>query len=417
MRRDHFENWYKEQFEGLSEEPPHHVWENIDARLDTEMVWNKINSSLDRKEQNKRRYVTLFVFVAVLGLTLFLTYTPGKVRQLASSGNLPGELNGTDPLVASSRLAATPETSGVTINSGNTNGTEYIELANKTSDGNSLIAGQQTTTGNDAINAGLFHIAQEAPRAFVAGGTDKNYAHEFLHFPSIPRVMPGAVHGLMTGDLEITPDTIQSRSRFVVGASCVGSFSGLVNAQLVNSFKKRSTNSASILPDASGEIFGEGIFKDQYGIGVFACWSSDVHQTYKSYYEGEFMSDELRLKQFKAGIYSSWYFDRDKKNGFGPENCLYAGITGNFISEKLYSGKEDECYNPEYLKDFYPGVVVGIRKYKMITPGFYLHGSASAEAGLFNIYAGQPGIPKQFYTTHIVTFSASLGISYRFTTK
>jgi len=417
MSQNNFENWYRNNFKGLSEEPPESVWENVSAQLDTDKVWNNINSELNRKENRKRRFAILFVFFLLAGLGWLVLDPINNIspNDLVNETENSGHDKNTQPesFTKDNSEAAEKNSSGDEKTSSVATG------AVVTQEDHSVVVtlNPSETPKNSPVNREktVTAIHQDEP-AFVTSGSKP----VFLFFPSVNSLLTVSgkqpIHELsqlyLSNPSDSTPK--ENRNYLATGVSAVGSYSGLINPQSVHALTKNTTNSVSFLPDLAMETFAEAIIHGRFGIGGFACWPGSVQQVYHGYHEGQYTSNELRVVIFKTGIYSSWYFDNRKNHEGGPQGCLTAGVTGNFITRKSYSGTSGEYYDPKNLVAFYPGFVVGARKYKAIFPGWYIHGGINIEGSITNVYAGEPGVPRDFFRTHVVTIAGSAGISYRF---
>lgn len=414
MKRDKFDIWYKDQLDGLGQEPPEKVWENISNHLDTEKVWDNINSSLDRKERRKKRIVVLFALLMLIGAASLIT------TQFWSVPETPILVDHQENYVDGPNDEITALDKGTDPNENNIHSVDESTTQNNIIADDSIVAPDVRDRGEFVapVKPSVDHVSS------LNNGSDPQnnsvaVLRVFPNFPSIPGKFQsfhsGSERELSLVDQIVCPDTVahQRPSYFVAGASAIGSFSGLINNQSINSLKKNTTSSVGFLPDVSGQVYTEFIVHGKSGIGGFAWWSSSVHQVYRIYHEGEVMSNELNLGIFKAGIYTSWYFDYKKNRAFGPENCLIAGITGNFITRKSYSGSEGEYYNPKNLHEFYPGIILGFKKYQPLFPGLYLHAGMNLEGSITNVFTGESGVPKDFFRTHVVSASVALGLSYR----
>lgn len=422
MPRDNFNNWYKSHFDKLSDAPPEKVWENVSAQLDTDKVWTSISHLLDRKERRRKRGVVLIILFFLLASGYFVIdnyseRTPTKAfshnlkEGSTSKTGMNGETEKSE--IRNPGTANTKETFNITTidlqsRYGNQGGGEIADHPSPVEATPPDVFGAETVTRNNVTPNYVVETSRE---------------DDSIQFPSVasipvrlPLLNDTKIGHLNLEMIEIPADTITAprTTFFTTGISCVGSYSGLIDQHYIRSLKKKTTNSVSIAPDISGEVFAEKISRNNFGIGGFACFNSAINQTYHGYYEGQFLSNEIRMKTFKAGAYFAWYWDRKINKPFGPENCFVAGITGNVITSKYYSGRDGESYNPKNMVTYYPGVMVGAKKYKLVFPGFFIHAGINVEASITNVYNGEPGIPKDFFRTHIVTSSVTAGISYRF---
>lgn len=69
MSKDNFNEWYKNSFEQLREEPPADVWENIQSELDVQEVWDRV----DRRLTLFDRYAAARRWSYGIATTLLLT--------------------------------------------------------------------------------------------------------------------------------------------------------------------------------------------------------------------------------------------------------------------------------------------------------------------------------------------------------
>lgn len=424
MQKDDFNNWYKDQLDSLNAEPPDRVWENISGQLDTDKVWTSISKTLDRKDRRRKHRGVVLVLFLLFGSAYIVLHNYGRITPDNTGNNLHDNSSPVEQrtLPDNEKSAVTDNQIPVTANnSGN---------AINTNSGSLLPASDDRTIADQTVPAQLMSEPNnrqlrvspqnQEPSVNDATGSLGSRDYEFNPIASVPIKLPVAHNQesqlLRLELLEIPFDTATTprATFFTTGISCVGSFSGLIDQHYIRSLKKNTTNSVSIAPDISGELFAEKITRNNFGFGGFINFNSTIAQTYHGYYEGQFLNNVVRLQTFRAGAYFAWYWDRKTTSAFGPENCLVAGLTGNLITRKYYYGIAGEYYNPENLVNIYPGVMLGLRKYKSVLPGLFVHAGFNCEISLTNVYGGEPGIPKDFFRTHIVTTNVTAGISYRF---
>lgn len=81
MKKDNFNEWYKNNFEQLREEPPADVWDNIQSELDLEEVWTRVDHRLTLSD----RYAALRKWSYGIAAALLITAGGMWMRNSLSS--------------------------------------------------------------------------------------------------------------------------------------------------------------------------------------------------------------------------------------------------------------------------------------------------------------------------------------------
>jgi hypothetical protein len=434
MKNDLFNEWYRDRFERLRQEPPAEVWDGIESELDLADVWTNVDKSLTasaRRAIFRRRmvYSLAALLLLISGGALIERYvSSGKTdQQIADSNSSSARKVGNNtPFIPSNSSNAS-----ATGTSSEQPGENVLSAAN-----NSSSIDKNTSSPRTGLVTSQFNDKQSA--TYLPGSRKRNKkdgintATGTVDTTVSPYTAPLG-QGLVTvapdsqalaSGMVILPDAPVSVRTYIptsAGLSFGPSFT-VNNTWLVN-----RTTIAGLKEDALYQT--EATFGKSYGVsGAYdfvGGWGaqtdllvSETGQNFHYYDEGFYATKSIAIEYYQANLLAR----RKKASRFfntsiPTSRMLLAGTSIRWMrSCNIMVNVPAKLAAPNYAKADL-GLVFGYEYEMQVSRKMVLGSGLMADIGLSNINRRKNAEPGSFNRTHNVAFGIHLGARYMLCTK
>ncbi len=397
------EQWYKEQIEANTENPPEKVWEEVQNALDIDQVWSKVNSELQpasRKNQS--------IWIAVAASFLLLISALGTLWYQAGMLREPGTADASMAM-ESTAVQELPAITG-TQTALNIKNLPLLSITHRNI--KSLLFENENSTAplSDPRLANTTKLPVSLPKPVQLAAlslSDKITA---------PAYAP--IHLIMNGDDNFLADHLLVPIADDGETFRLGKYFGL-SMQYANTWLRNEKTAAGLqntsLVDTRpsfgksfGVVLGQQLSESldlKLGLDII----SEKSQAYNEYVHGQYVSTGIDMDYSKLTLTAAYRFAHNS-----PHRTV-AGVYAAYLNDasQLIDGA-GESVTREYSKiDF--GLVAGYEYIHQLGRHMQLGTGVYANYGLQNVFAGNEQLPATLNRTHLLSlhFGVTLGYVFR----
>jgi hypothetical protein len=417
-----FLKWYKNTVESGKDEPPTHVWEDIQNDLDIDLVYERLEKTLAKDH----RKVWIWRASSAAGILLFLSLgylfinreniTPSRqsIAQKSTKNNFRIDTISEQP---NTKTLSPDSTVNTTIIEKADTGLEADTVANnlmaqsspelfeiKTSSSPDAIYLKTDTTEHPLVNIPVdFEDKQltamnfSLPEPQLISVPESPLAH--FENPEIKRELP---------------KTTNNKTNKIISKITISAHGEIANTWLINPKTKEAFD-----PQELTAI--RPTFKQNYGFSIAGTlterwevigkigFAKQYGQHYQEYYQGKYVSNKIDLEYtdiaFKARFRP---FRKDLNHAFSTG--VYIGFLDN---ARQYIGSETNNITSDYTNaDF--GFIAGYQYFAPITNKITLAAGAFYRQGLKNVFAGNQMIGDNLNQSTNTSFNFTISLGYTF---
>ena len=422
MSKDNFNEWYKDSFEQLREEPPADVWNNIQSELDVEDVWTRVDRRLtffNRRSVLLKWGAGIAAALLISGGALWMNTdlsSADRVAQKASRYNyMPAALNGTpgntDNLGSDSRSKPKDEAGSTSMP-----GASRAKDGNRGSSSSKLTASSNPGSDN---NKSINNIVDPLATAALGLTASELEYQEMLSFFLTENIRDNALASSF--DPAMTPDSIlKARTLRGFGLGALTSFNNtwILNSTTYAGLKARGLYRSRISMASS---YGINATYDLNPVwGMEAAFMSSVHRQVYSYFNRageyhektntlEYLQGTFLVKKKKPVFCGGQYRGITRTLALGPTfRHLYKAVDE---TNGLAKGASYQYAESDYGLTVDYGYDIPVFGKMMVSPGI------TGYAGAKNISRGKLAEPSDFNRTHNTSIGLRMGLRYIFTAK
>lgn len=432
--RDSFDKWYKTKAETGKEFPPDEIWENISNKLDIEAVWENVDSQLHHIEEKKKRrkVFVYFIFITVTFLTSYLLLTEfypksSKVTHQHIENKhlaLRSSLNKSNSITKESLYKDKEITASQEKNSLSKNKKANFSKQPKFTNYKNILHEKKHEVVPEKNKAELNNVsskdsASESFNALLVEAIDDKDSLFPIYLPSMTIHLENISNDVT---LKLNSDTANYQYQlnikpqlegFYIGTLVSGQNTWLLNTKTFNSISRNSINH-TIPKFTSAFGITLGYYKtSKWSLQSNFIYDSEYGQGYGGYKEGEYMQKHISLHYYQINLYTVKRIESLLKN----KNIMLtsgplAGFNFKYLNRAtMKTNRENISINDQYSKyDF--GLLLGYEYCLVIKTKYVLFSSVTGDLGLYNIYSGNPDIPKEFNKTFNSSLSLGFGLRY-----
>lgn len=384
-----FNQRYKQWMESGREAPPEKVWEGVQDELDLDIVWGRVEDSLNASRRNTPfmlRTIAASFLLLLASATMLYFFTlpdhvePGRPQLSDRPGTLiPERIPGAQPEHIPD--SASPAT---------------LQLAE-----GDLI--QQETTAPPAADDG------ETGRVFAAA----------QDAPAMLQPKPGVVSDISNGEKTIDNylaarheddipkmDIPGQRPAFFVGVNGQIGNTWMLNSKTIGGLSSDDITDTRTSYGGSYGIVAGGQLFPRLRVRAGLDFLAQNRQRYNEYIHGQYVSTEFQLDYSKLSLLFS----------FTPWEhrpwVVHGGAYSAYIrdAEQQINGQAEKI-SAQYTNTDY-GLIAGLGYLHPIKGPFELHTGILANYGLKNVFAGSDYAPASLNNTRLISFRLSVSLHY-----
>ncbi len=418
-----FLKWYKNKIESAGEEPPESLWEDIQNDLDIDLVYSRLEQSLDNKRRNLFfwRASAAASLLLLLSVSTWMFFSPSD-REMSVAQNeeflpkrtdsiqLPSDeirimqlpLQDHETAVAKFETFSGEEPDSInTINTNTAALTEELRATDSRPD-------QSNTDETQKI------ISQKLSPRFADNNlsmSDPKYSMpsekpEFNNYvTAIQNNEPNNNEGRITEQR----DDHKPLSRFTIALNGEYANTWLVNNKTIEGLRPQELTATR--PTFSGN-YGFSLsanLSQRWDIVSRIGLSSQYGQNYNEYFQGKYVSNSISLEYFDitlAGRYRP--FREDLNHSFS------AGIYNGFLKNARQSIDGNTISITSDYTDTDFGLMAGYEYRTPLADNITLGAGISYRMGMKNVFAGNELISSNLNRSANTSFNFSLSIGYTF---
>ncbi len=403
-----FLKWYKNKVESGEEEPPPELWDNIQNDLDIDLVYQRLEKSLERD----RREVWLWRATAAAGILLLLAtgtlllFFPGQEPQMAREEQSQSPKNDTlrviEPVLTS----------------------EGKEIRMATLERQPVQIKSQEEEHDDISTTLILPVPESEKNALPRESSQQGFAafeHEFENIPQPSYHLPEVEYTPVTPRLamEERPSLPEDLYQPEEKDGPFSKFTVAVNGEIANTWLINNKTIEGMDPDEFTAT--RATFTDNYGLGLETNLSErwdligqlsltrQQSQNYQEYIQGQYVSNNINLEYFDVVLRTRYYPFRKNMN-----HAFSAGVYNGFLkSASRKTGQETHDVASEYTDtDF--GIIAGYEYRAYLSDHITLGTGIFLRSGLKNVFAGNQMISSNLNQSYNTSVNFSLSVGYTF---
>lgn len=388
------ERWYRSIVENSKENPPEQVWEGIQDELDIDMVWEKLDSNLNKQKKTSRivafsTAASVLVLIA-FGLAYFSTNSLRESEQLSSNqvSEPASQLNGKDENTV---LAQTNDTIPNIVDS------QRRAIPQKSKDVRKVVEAKMGVSETSGVEVVTIRENSNQPIKPIPSAKVSNIS-----------IQPEKI-AYVSKDSDVGE---HSSSKQILSGLHIGLTGQLANTWMLNNKtiqgfdKTELTATHATFAKSMGAHMGSSISKR---LDVYAefYWVSQSKQTYSEYIHGSYVNTSIELDYYTFSAMLKY-----RVAAAGQNHSLIGGIyLGNMKNAKQLIGNIENNVDYSYSNWDY-GLLLGYGYPISISENLVLTPGVNTRVGLINIFSGDDQIPSYLNRTQNLSLNFSLSVSY-----